>query len=46
MWIITLYSQTTISMFEFASEKEAREVFNKLQGCKILSHVIYYNDSF
>ncbi|WP_197089671.1 hypothetical protein [Bacillus sp. SA1-12] len=44
MWIITLYSQSNISMFEFASEKEAREAFNRIRGCKILSQIIYYND--
>ena len=45
MWIITVYSKgNTISMFEFNSEKDAREVFNKVSGCKILSEVIYFND--
>jgi hypothetical protein len=49
MWIITVYSKgNNISMFEFNSEKEAREVFNNVLGCKIgckiLSEVIYYND--
>ena len=45
MWIITVYSkENNISMFEFNSEKEAREVFNNVIGCKILSEVIYFND--
>jgi hypothetical protein len=45
MWIITVYSKgTAISMFEFISEKDAREVFNNVSGCKILSEVIYFND--
>lgn len=45
MWIITVYSKgNNISMFEFNSEEEAREVFNDVSGCKILSEVIYFND--
>jgi ArsR family metal-binding transcriptional regulator len=45
MWIITVYSKgNNISMFEFNSEEEAREVFNNVLGCKILSEVIYFND--
>lgn len=45
MWIITVYSKgNNISMFEFNSEKDAREVFNNVSGCKILSEVIYFND--
>jgi hypothetical protein len=45
MWIITVYSKgNAISMFEFNSEKDAREVFNNVSGCKILSEVIYFND--
>jgi len=31
-------------MFEFDTEKEAREGLKKFQGCKILTEVIYYND--
>ncbi len=31
-------------MFEFDTEKEAREAFGNIQGCKILSEVIYFND--
>ncbi|WP_335516620.1 hypothetical protein [Neobacillus vireti] len=45
MWIITVYSKgNNISMFEFNSEKEAKEAFKKVTGCKILSEVIYFND--
>jgi hypothetical protein len=45
MWVMTIYSQgNDISMFEFNTEEEAREVFLKVQGCKILSEVIYFND--
>lgn len=45
MWIITLYSEGNISMFEFTTEQKAREAFNSIHGCKILSEVIYFNDS-
>ena len=45
MWIITVYSKgNNISMFEFYSEKEAKEAFKNVSGCKILSEVIYFND--
>jgi hypothetical protein len=45
MWIITVYSKgNSISMFEFNSEKDAREAFKVVPGCKILSEVIYFND--
>jgi hypothetical protein len=45
MWIITVYSKgNNISMFEFNSEKEAKEAFKYVSGCKILSEVIYFND--
>lgn len=45
MWIITVYSKgNNISMFEYNSEKEAKEAFSNVSGCKILSEVIYFND--
>ena len=45
MWVITLYStDNKTTMFEFDSEKEAREVFGKMKGCKILSEIVYFND--
>jgi hypothetical protein len=45
MWIITVFSKgNNISMFEFNSEKEAKEAFKNVSGCKILSEVIYFND--
>jgi hypothetical protein len=44
MWIITQYIDSNITMFEFETEKEAREALKNLKGCKILSEVIYYND--
>lgn len=31
-------------MFEFDTEKEAKEAFKKMQGCKILTEIIYFND--
>ncbi|MGG5255381.1 hypothetical protein ACQYAD_18300 [Neobacillus sp. SM06] len=44
MWVITRYVDTEITMFEFETEEEAREAFQNMKGCKILSEVIYYND--
>ncbi|MDQ0247721.1 ArsR family metal-binding transcriptional regulator [Bacillus fengqiuensis] len=44
MWIITVYSKENTTMFEFETEKEAREAFENIRGCKILSEVIYFND--
>ncbi|MED4205921.1 hypothetical protein [Neobacillus mesonae] len=44
MWIITRYIDSNISQFEFDTEEEAREALNTMEGCKILSEVIYYND--
>lgn len=46
MWVITVYlNSSNIKMFDFETEKEAREAFEKIQGCKILSEVVYFNDS-
>ena len=44
MWVITVHLKEETKMFEFDTEKEARDVFKKIKGCKYLSHVIYYND--
>lgn len=44
MWVIIVYSNEGTTMFEFSTETEAKEVFEKIQGCKILSEVIYFND--
>ncbi|WP_185152198.1 hypothetical protein [Peribacillus simplex] len=44
MWIITIHLKNGIKMFEFTTEKEAREKFEVIEGCKILSEVIYFND--
>ncbi|QIZ09234.1 hypothetical protein HFZ78_23105 [Priestia megaterium] len=46
MWVITVYSKENTSMFEFDKEKEAREAFKNIQGCKILSEVVYFNDHY
>ncbi|MED3729598.1 hypothetical protein ACT6P6_22745 [Priestia endophytica] len=42
MWVITVYSEKNkTTMFEFENEEEAREMIKHLQGCRILSEVIY-----
>ena len=46
MWIITTYSNlNNTTMFEYENEIEARKAFKEIQGCKILSKVIYFNNS-
>jgi hypothetical protein len=44
MWIITVYSKKKHTMYEFKTEKEARDAFQNIKGCKILSEIIYFND--
>lgn len=46
MWIITSYSKNNIKMFEFSTEKEAKDAFKKIHGNKILTEVIYFNDFY
>jgi hypothetical protein len=45
MWTITLFLDSNFTMFEFETEKEARESFKNMKGCKILSEIVYFNDS-
>ncbi len=44
MWIMTVHSKNNITMFEFETEKEAKSAFERTQGCKFLTQVIYFND--
>lgn len=44
MWIITVFSKKGIKMYEFDTEKEAKAAFERMQGCKILTQVVYFND--
>ncbi|WP_202617868.1 hypothetical protein [Bacillus dakarensis] len=44
MWIITRYLDSNISQYEFKTEQEAREALKNIEGCAILSEVIYFND--
>jgi hypothetical protein len=44
IWVITIYSKKNTTMFEFDTEKEARQAFENIQGCKVLSEVVYFND--
>lgn len=44
MWIVTLYEGSNIKMFEYETEEEARKAFKNMNGCKILSNIVYYND--
>jgi hypothetical protein len=45
MWAITLFLKDTTKFFEFKTEKEAKEYFKKLEGYKILSEIVYSNDT-
>ncbi|MCM3569279.1 hypothetical protein [Neobacillus mesonae] len=44
MWILTLYLQDSIKMFEYDNKDEALKEYKKTNGCKILSEVIYFTD--
>ncbi|MCD1162771.1 MULTISPECIES: hypothetical protein [Bacillaceae] len=44
MWVITVHSKNNFKIYEFDSEKEAKDTFRRMQGCKILTEVIYFND--
>lgn len=44
MWILTLYLQDNIKMYEFDKKDEAWKVYDKTDGCKILSEIIHYKD--
>lgn len=44
MWVITLYDEEKIKMYEFDSEEEAKESLLKMKGQTILSHIVYFND--
>ena len=46
MWIMTVHSKNNITMFEFETEKEAKVAFERTQGCKFLTQVIYFNDDY
>ena len=43
MWVITVYSKDNRTMFEFDTEKEAREAFENIPDYKILTEIIYLN---
>ncbi|WP_198029844.1 hypothetical protein [Bacillus sp. J33] len=44
MWILTLFLQDRIKMFEYDNKDEARGEFERADGCKILSEIIHYKD--
>ncbi|MFS0634275.1 hypothetical protein AB1K84_00095 [Mesobacillus foraminis] len=44
MWVITVFADQNVTMYEFETESEARECIRAMKGRKILSHVVYYND--
>jgi hypothetical protein len=44
VWILTLYLEDNIKMFEFDNKEEAWKLYDKADGCKILSEIIHYKD--
>ncbi|SIR55340.1 hypothetical protein SAMN05878482_104235 [Peribacillus simplex] len=44
MWVITVFLKGNIKIFEFDTEKEAKELFINMNGTKILSEIVYFND--
>ncbi|MEF2094576.1 hypothetical protein V3595_07855 [Bacillus sp. CFBP9009] len=44
MWVITVFLKENIKIFEFDTEKEAKEIFKNIKGNKILSEIVYFND--
>ena len=44
MWVITVFLKGNIKIFEFHTEKEAKELFKNMKGTKILSEIVYFND--
>ncbi|MGG1220561.1 hypothetical protein ABE236_24245 [Priestia endophytica] len=46
MWMITVHARENTKMFEFDTEREARAAFEDIQGSKILTEVVYFNDPY
>ncbi|MGM7724780.1 hypothetical protein [Metabacillus sp. Hm71] len=44
MWVITTFFNKKMTMYEFDTEKEAKEAFGKIKGDKFLSEIVYFND--
>ncbi|MEH7076867.1 hypothetical protein [Neobacillus drentensis] len=44
MWIITVHSMDDVKMFEFNTQEEAKASYERIQGSKFLTEVIYFND--
>lgn len=44
MWVITVYLEKKITMYEFETEAEARKAHVNIEGYKILSEIVYLND--
>lgn len=45
MWVITVFSNNDcIKMYEYNTEKEAREALRDIQGYKILTEMVDYSE--
>ena len=46
MWVITIFLNETLRMYEFDTKEEAKEALENIKGNKILSQIVYYNDPY
>lgn len=46
MWVITVFLNESMKMYEYESEKEARQAIRNLKGNKFLSEIVYELDCF
>ncbi|WP_223596183.1 hypothetical protein [Neobacillus bataviensis] len=44
MWVITSYSNSNITMYEFDSEEDARAADENMEGYRIISEIVYITD--
>lgn len=45
MWNITVFKNgQSLRMYEFTNEIEAKHFFESIQGNKILTQIVYFND--
>ena len=46
MWVITVFLEDhTTTMYEFETEEEARDALKNIKGVKILSEIVYFNET-
>lgn len=45
MWVITVWTENRICMYEFETKTEADKTFKEVKGCKILSEIVYSGEA-